>query len=168
MEERFETKVCPQCGQELFADMMTCYGCLHSFEEPHTPAHSMPPVLAEAVDDLDDIEDNERADARDDDDGSLFSTPLMLRVSTGDAQATIPVPQEGLSIGRDVMCDIVLKSRAVSKRHARVVPLSSGVIVENLGATNPASYKGREIRETAVVKCGESFEICGSTLTVVA
>lgn len=28
---QYATKVCPQCGSRCFADMDTCYGCLHHF-----------------------------------------------------------------------------------------------------------------------------------------
>ena len=27
----FETKTCPRCGSELYADMSVCYGCLYDF-----------------------------------------------------------------------------------------------------------------------------------------
>ncbi len=33
------TKVCPRCGQELFADMDVCYGCLYDFSRDVTVAH---------------------------------------------------------------------------------------------------------------------------------
>lgn len=29
----YATKVCPQCGSRCFADMDTCYGCLHHFDD---------------------------------------------------------------------------------------------------------------------------------------
>lgn len=161
--EVFETKICPQCGQELFSDMNVCYGCLHSFEERPFEAAS---VLA-AFPELDEPDELDRPD---DDAPPPPRSPtgsLMLRISTGDAQTTVPVPACGLTIGRDVLSDIVLKSRAVSKRHVRVIPLSTAIIVEDMGATNPAMYKGREVRETAVVHAGECFDICGTTVTVV-
>lgn len=153
----FGTKICPQCGQELFIDMAVCYGCLYSFES-RAPDGSNPLL---SLPDIDGEEGGMPTAAED--------TPsMMLRISTDDAQTTIPVPASGLTIGRDVLCDVVLKSRAVSKRHVRIVPLSSAVIVEDLGSTNPACYKGRDIGEAAVVHVGEDFDICGATFTVVA
>lgn len=156
--ELYGTKTCPQCGQELFDDMDVCYGCLYSFEE----------ASARAVDqdgcfpDLDEVElDGDLSAVRE-------NAGLKLRISTGDALATIEIPKDGLVIGRDALSDVVLKSRAVSKRHARVIPLSGGAIVENLGATNPILFKGREVGETALVRVGESFDICGTRLTVVS
>lgn len=156
----FDTKVCPQCGQELFSDMGVCYGCLYSFDD----------ARREMTHGLADLPDFDEPDFGDDGaKGSPESGPegMMLKISTGDAQATIPVPKDGLVIGRDALSDVVLKSRAVSKRHVRVIPLSNAIIVEDLGSTNPALYKGREVRETAVVHVGESFEICGTVCTVV-
>ncbi len=32
-EIRYATKECPICKTKLFADMKTCYGCLHDFSE---------------------------------------------------------------------------------------------------------------------------------------
>ena len=168
--ETFETKICPQCGQELFSDMPVCYGCLHSFEEKP----SKPGKFAQLpeFDDLDEVDEPDALPASGGKDGALgkaetLGDELMLRIATDDAQTTVAIPQSGLVIGRDVLADVVLRSRAVSKRHARVIPLSTAVIVEDLGATNPVICKGREVRETAVVYRGESFEICGAVFTVV-
>lgn len=163
--ETFGTKTCPQCGQELFSDMPVCYGCLHSFaERPSAPA--LPPPALPDLGDLDEVDGLDGEEAALERSGAM-GEGLLLRVSTDDAQTTIAIPQPGLTIGRDASCDVVLRSRAVSKRHARVVPLSSAAIVENLGATNPAVYKGREVIETAVVHRGESFDVCGAVFTVV-
>ena len=169
--EAFETKICPQCGQELFSDMPVCYGCLYSFEEKPPNIGRLPAQLPE-FDDLDEVEDPDAGSTSSGGEGSfakaeVLGDDLMLRITTDDAQATIDIPRAGIVIGRDALCDVVLRSRAVSKRHARVIPLSTAVIVEDLGATNPVICKGREVRETAVVHRGESFEVCGATFTVV-
>ena len=167
--ETFATKVCPQCGQELFEDMEVCYGCLHSFADRSREASEPFPGLP-ALDepDMGDGPEPEPGSGPGSGSAQAFDGRMMLKISTGDAQTTTAVPQAGLIIGRDPLSDVVLKSRAVSKRHARVIPLSSAVIVEDLGSTNPVTYKGREIGETAVVHVGERFEICGTTFTVVA
>ena len=163
----FETKVCPQCGQELFSDMDVCYGCLYSFEGRARRAESTLAALPEI--EMDDIDEGDGMDTMADD--ALFAcadaSNMKLRISTGDAQTTVAVPKEGLIIGRDALCDVVLRSRAVSKRHTRVIPLDSAVIIEDLGSTNQAIYKGREVRETAVVRAGECFDICGTTFAVI-
>ena len=161
----FETKTCPQCGQELFSDMSVCYGCLYSFGERPTAAGRPLPKLP-AIDDLDEVEGMERIASEFPVDGGNVSN-MKLRVSTGDAQTTMAIPKNGMVIGRDVLCDVVLKSRAVSKRHTRIVPLDSAIIIEDMGATNPAIFKGREVRETAVVRAGECFDICGTLFTVI-
>ena len=157
--EMFETKICPQCGQELFEDMTTCYGCLYSFEQA-LERQSVPALGLPDIDEPDLLDDDSSAASRE-------PAKLMLKISTDDAQATVPIPPAGLVIGRDALADVVLKSRAVSKRHVRIVPLSNAAIVEDLGSTNPATYRGREIRETAVVHAGEAFEVCGSVFTVI-
>ena len=179
--DMFETKTCPQCGQETFSDMPICYGCMHPFGAPRAEARVQAGTRVQArraklpaLGDLDEPDIPDAVEDRGEADGSdsaavpaeASQSPIMMRISTGDARTTIAVPQAGLTIGRDALSDVVLKSRAVSKRHVRVVPLSSAVIVEDLGATNPATYKGREIRETAVVRTGEYFDVCGATFTV--
>ncbi len=35
---RYETKLCPRCGAELYADMSICYGCLYDFTRGGGPA----------------------------------------------------------------------------------------------------------------------------------
>ena len=36
VSDEMPTKVCPRCGQELFADMDVCYGCLYDFSKDVT------------------------------------------------------------------------------------------------------------------------------------
>ena len=168
MEDIFETRVCPICGQELFDDMRICYGCMHEFSDMTRSSQALqlaalPDIEIDEPDEL--LADGE---ADGDDVREASEDPvLMLRIATDDAQATIPVPQNGIVIGRDPLCDVVLKAHVVSKRHLRIIPLSSAVIIEDLGSTNPAVFKGREVRETAVIRIGESFEVCGARFTVV-
>lgn len=168
MEDIFDTKTCPVCGQELFDDMRVCYGCMHEFaDSPGSPQALQFAALPDIeIDEPDEV----LADGGAGGDGvseAVGDPVLMLRIATDDAQTTISVPQNGIIVGRDPLCDVVLKAREVSKRHLRVIPLSSAVIIEDLGSTNPAVFKGREVRETAVIRVGESFEVCGARFTVV-
>lgn len=168
MEDIFETKVCPICGQELFDDMDTCYGCMHSFLDRVEPSQALQlAALPEIEIDEPDVELTDVEAGGSDAQVSVEDLTLMLQIATDDAQTTIPVPQSGIVVGRDPLCDVVLRAREVSKRHLRAIPLSSAVIIEDLGSINPAIFKGREIRETAVIRIGESFEVCGVRFTVV-
>ena len=85
---------------------------------------------------------------------------------TGSVDAWVGVGEGGLLVGRDPACDVVLHSPAVSRRHLRLVPTPDGMEVSDLGSTNPATYRGREVTERVVVPYGDSLELCGCRLTV--
>ncbi len=50
------------------------------------------------------------------------------------------------SLGRDDACDVVVKDRTVSSRHAEVVLRPEGATITNLMATNGTRVNGREIQ----------------------
>lgn len=89
-----------------------------------------------------------------------------IKVQTNDADFTVPVPQEGLVVGRGRECDIVLHSRAISRRHLRMTPAGPCVSVRDLGSTNPATLDGKPIRSTVNLRPGETLNLCGYQVTV--
>ena len=46
MGSDYAKKTCPRCGEELFADMQVCYGCLYDF----TRSDNGPSEIADALD----------------------------------------------------------------------------------------------------------------------
>lgn len=50
------------------------------------------------------------------------------------------------SLGRDEACDVVIKDRTVSSRHAEIVLRPEGATITNLMATNGTRVNGREIQ----------------------
>ena len=91
--------------------------------------------------------------------GMLIRTPMV--------DAWLPVsPKEGCSLGRDPANDIVLHAPTVSRRHLRLAPTPDGMQVIDLGSTNPATYRGEEVRESVIVPYGDSIELCGCVLTM--
>jgi pSer/pThr/pTyr-binding forkhead associated (FHA) protein len=54
-----------------------------------------------------------------------------------------PIPEAGITIGRDASADIVVPQTAVSRRHAQVVPSGSGYIVNDL-STNGVFVNGEK------------------------
>lgn len=159
----YETKECPRCGAELYADLQICYGCLYDFSRDVTHAA---PVLPDA--------DPHRDEGGEDtyDLGAAASIlaratgPVGMLVRTSVADLWVSVPEEGLLLGRDPSCDVVLHSPAVSRRHLRVVPTPNGMDVCDLGSTNPATYRGREVSDRVAVAYGESVDVCGCLLTM--
>ena len=82
----------------------------------------------------------------------------------------LPIPEEGLVVGRDPTSDVVLHSRAVSRSHVRILPAKvdeQGMRVLDLGATNPALFSGREVRGEVLVPLGWTVSVCGAFVTPV-
>lgn len=178
--EVLPTKICPQCGQELFADMMVCYGCLYDFSREHIDCSPMLPdpdvsetgelgltysrgffaPLEEDAQMVEPVTGGER------------TTPsatggLGLFIQTGDIDLTVPLPVRGLMVGRLPINDIVLHSRAVSKQHVLIVPSGGGAVVEDQGSTNLAVLRGREVAGSRRMSLGDTLSICGTLLTLV-
>jgi len=91
-----------------------------------------------------------------------------LRVQTSDVDLVVPLPETGLSVGRQPDNDIVLHARAISRRHVVIEPGDGkGCIVRNVGAHNPPLLRGREVLGAAVLKSGDTVDLCGTRLTFV-
>ena len=170
------TKFCPQCGQELFEDMAVCYGCLYDFSRDDT---QRVPALPDPLSTEDEVDEEAVLWIAQVDDGregresvgkglaTFLPTQYGLFVQTGDVDLVVPLPDGGVSVGRMPTNDIVLHSRAVSKRHLLLLPTDEGVRVEDQGATNPAILKGREITGSLTMAVGETIDVCGALLTLV-
>jgi hypothetical protein len=89
-----------------------------------------------------------------------------LRMRSGGIEATIGVGENGLTIGRDADNDVVLFSRSVSRHHLRMAPSEGGVLVRDLGATNPATVDGKPVSGDVVVLPGTVVDVCGTTFEV--
>ncbi|MBM6774265.1 FHA domain-containing protein [Olsenella profusa] len=89
-----------------------------------------------------------------------------MLVRTSSVDLWVPVGEEGVTVGRSPENDVVLHSPAVSHRHLRLVPTPDGMEVCDLGSTNPARYRGREVRERVVATYGDSLDVCGCVLTM--
>ena len=205
--KEYATKVCPRCGEELFADMRVCYGCLYEFpsardvpapagpaapkteesasvaEEPALPGLvedepflwdvGLPPAESGWEDDtldLSGVGNKAIAMAASSPETQPSSREVLCWVRTPSMEVRLPIPNEGLVIGRDQTCDVVLRSRAVSRSHVRILPArdgEEGMRVIDLGATNPAMFSGREVRGEVLVPLGWTVSICGAFATPV-
>ena len=205
--KEYEIKVCPRCGEELFADMHVCYGCLYEFPpagdaasaaSPSTPRDDGPTSDTEALalpglvedepflwdaglppaesgweDDTLDLSGVGRAaiaSPTPSQEAHSSSREVLCWVRTPSMEVRLPIPNEGLVIGRDQTCDVVLRSRAVSRSHVRILPAQDGeegMRVIDLGASNPAMFSGREVRGEVLVPLGWTVSICGAFVTPV-
>ena len=158
----YGTKVCPRCGSELYADMDVCYGCLFDFDRQANLALPAP-----------DAAERGRVDAGDTEDLSAVArvclgaeTRVGVLVRTVSVDVWRALDEEGAVVGRDGSCEVALHSPAVSRRHIRLLPTPDGMEVSDLGATNPATYRGREITGCVIVPYGDAIDVCGCRLVM--
>lgn len=178
-EDKTATKRCPRCGQELFSDMEVCYGCLYDFTRDRDPA-GMPQdfvgnsetLVSEVPWGLGFAPDG--SDADDEADTALVCAQpqesaggrLFVRIQSESVEVTVPLPPDGLLVGRGSVCDVILHSRAVSRHHVRIVPRGDGAVVEDCGSTNRATLRGREVESTEAMDLGDVLSVCGTLFSL--
>lgn len=186
------TKVCPRCGETLFADMGVCYGCLYDFtrKSPRPLLPDLPRIDANEVNEVNEVNDtrplseardevvddspfvlldggDEASDQSPDKTAALALRSFAVLVRTHDVDACVPLPQSGLVIGRGQDCDVVLHSSVISRRHLSLMPTQTGVVAQDLGATNPAAVHGVPIEGKVTLGAGDAIDMCGSELVIV-
>ncbi len=194
MEAAFGYKTCPRCGEKLFDDMATCYGCLYRFEgerasvlvealteaapgpEPAPGAEPEPELAPEPdlvpepepgiydVDEPDYLYGEEPLGPAPRE--SAPASAWAVRVKTALSDTLLPVADLGLIVGRAADCDVVLHQRSVSDKHLRLTPAPDGVEFQDLGSTNPALYGEEPICDAVLVLPGTTVELCGTILEV--
>lgn len=93
--------------------------------------------------------------------GIAGSTPTAdtggCLVRTAD-RASVRVPEEGLVIGRDPACDVVLRDKGTSRRHATIRPSIQGYVIAD-HSTNGVLVNGRKIDGMHVLGMGDVVRI---------
>ena len=59
----------------------------------------------------------------------------------------IPLTNKHVTIGRDKFCDIVLRDKTVSKRHAVILNDADTSYIEDMGSTNSTQVNSRQIQQ---------------------
>lgn len=149
------TKFCPRCRQILFADIDTCFECMYKFSEQEGPDMTDQLPLEERLKE----ETCQSLVASEEN-----TSEVCLWIKTPELEAHIPLPKQGLKIGRSPHNDVVLHSQAVSRSHAELLPDEKGMIVRDLGATNPIIYQGKALEDTLLIPFGETISLCGNYL----
>ena len=90
-----------------------------------------------------------------------------IRVMTPTMDVIEPLSVRGISVGRAEGNDVVLHDSTVSRRHVRLYPSGGGVVVEDQGATNPATVLGYPVRGGSRLAMGDVVDVCGTSLVVV-
>lgn len=163
------TKICPRCGQAVFVDMDTCYVCMHKFgqadrggsDAPFEEEHNCDSGSADSKQ-VESTLANQNPAIFVADEGCQSGVCLWIRTTEIDAH--IPLPSQGLRLGRAPHNDVVLHSRAVSRSHIEIQPTARGMVIRDLGATNPVIFRGHMLEESMVIPFGEEISVCGAHL----
>ena len=67
--------------------------------------------------------------------------------------------KEAIVIGRDNGCEVIILDRQVSRYHARLMPVSNGVILEDLGSKNGTFRNGSRLTESVVLQDGDLVQV---------
>lgn len=68
------------------------------------------------------------------------------------------VPTEGLVIGRDAACDVVVPTAEVSRRHAQIVPSQDGYVLKDT-STNGVFVNGERVATSQVLGRGDIVRV---------
>ena len=67
--------------------------------------------------------------------------------------------QKSLLLGREPDCDIVISDRQVSRHHARILILSEGTLLEDLGSKNGTHHNGKPLHGTVQLQDGDIIQV---------
>lgn len=85
-------------------------------------------------------------------------TPVLVGQS-GPLSGQRWMVRDSLVIGRDAGCDIMIPSRQVSRRHARLVVTGEGTSIEDLGSKNGTHLNGETVGEIEILNDGDMIQI---------
>ncbi len=91
-----------------------------------------------------------------------------------EAGGRLEIASERVTIGRSLICDLVLTDTSVSGTHCEIVASEAGFLLRDLGSTNGTSVEGVRVREAwlepgAAVKVGDTvvrFEVGSGTIEI--
>jgi len=86
-------------------------------------------------------------------------TPTLIMQEGQEAGRSWPIAAEKVIIGRGEDCDVVLRERQVSRRHAQIRRLDSQYVLEDLGSRNGTCVNGREVIGPYVLQDGDEVQI---------
>jgi DNA-binding response OmpR family regulator len=90
---------------------------------------------------------------------NVAESPVLIALS-GNLQGTRWVLEKAETvIGRTADCEIVVPSRQVSRRHARLLRTESGFVVEDLGSKNGTHLNGHRIDRPRLLQDGDVLQI---------
>jgi DNA-binding response OmpR family regulator len=89
--------------------------------------------------------------------------PTLIMQEGQEAGRSWYVEKDRVIIGRGEDCDVVLRERQVSRRHAQIRRLDSAAsltyVLEDLGSTNGTYLNGHEVTEPRILQDGDEIQI---------
>ena len=82
-------------------------------------------------------------------------------------EMTIPIPAQGLTLGRASSCDVVLRSAAISRRHVQIVVEDGMVLVADLGSVNQALLDDKPVEVCEPWLPGSVLNLCGARFSLI-
>lgn len=82
-------------------------------------------------------------------------------------EVTIPIPAQGLTLGRASSCDVVLRSAAISRRHVQIVVEDGMVLVADLGSVNQALLDDKPVEVCEPWLPGSVLNLCGARFSLI-
>jgi len=85
--------------------------------------------------------------------------PTLIMQEGQEAGRSWPIEKDMVIIGRGEDCDVVLRERQVSRRHAQIRRLDSQHVLEDLRSRNGTYVNGREVIGPYVLQDGDEIQI---------
>jgi len=76
-----------------------------------------------------------------------------------ESRQTLQIPENGLLIGRDPACDLILSDDFVSAKHCKIFFENGELFIEDQGSTNGTFVDGSELDKKSALKQGQEVQI---------
>ena len=91
----------------------------------------------------------------------------ILVVKEGFLEGTrMPIPEQGLILGRGENCDLTLPDQGVSREHCKILLHNSGIWVRDEGSRNGVFLKGKRINRPKQMMPGDELKVGDHLFTV--
>ena len=95
-----------------------------------------------------------------------LARPTHVRIVMGGLAMSVGVPEEGLTVGRDRSCGLVLDCSSVSPQQLAIRREGDGMCAQDLGASNPALLNGWALSGACSLRVGDRLEVRESGLSI--
>ena len=83
---------------------------------------------------------------------------IKLKFSETEGQPEVEVPPEGISIGRNLDCDLPIIEGSVSGHHASLRPEGGAWVLRDEGSTNGTLHNGMPVVDSVTLRNGDRVQ----------